>query len=197
MVDNARNYVSFIWHNRTIDNHFVNSVQVRIFRTAETVISDSYLQLVASNGDAIQKRENHHISNYSYVILSTGIHEKFNLKSQNTYKLYIKLYVTEDFDLSQLSEKDFLGKAYVIEAIRKYLNHEEENLTTEPVLPPMLKYLEKKVGADYKVVNSLLITSAYTYNYDKIEEVFKEYKISSKYQALFWKEMYQEIAKRR
>lgn len=179
----VRNYVSFIWHNQTIDGHFVNSVQIRIFRTAETVISDNYLQLVDTNGDTIKKRRNYQTSNYSYVILSTGIHEKFNLKSPNTYKVYIKLYVTEDFDLSQLAEKDFLGKSYVIKSL-------QEKLNSEPVLSPLQSYLQKRIGADYKKVLHLLKSSAQAYDLDTINQLFKEYQISGNYQALFWKEMY-------
>ena len=48
------------------------------------------------------------------------------------------------------------------------------------------------MGFDYEEIYHLLKTSAQNYDTDKVEQLFEDYKISSKYQTLFWKEMYLE-----
>ena len=86
-----------------------------------------------------------------------------------------------------------------MEAIKKYLDPEAETTASESeaLLPPLLNYFrKKKVGADYEDFYHHLRDLTETFEFDKIEELFEAYKISSKYQALFWKEMYQEIAKK-
>ena len=191
MEDNTRNFKSFPSYNQIINGQLVNSVHVRIFNPLDTIVSNHYEELLATDGKTIKKRYNSnrkHISGYSFVVISSGIRERFPASS---HYLYIKVYLTDDFDIAKLDGENFLGKAYVVEAIRKYLCYEE------PVLSPLQNYLrKKKVGAGYEDFYNHLKDLASTFEFDKVEELFEAYKISSKYQALFWKEMYQEMAKK-
>lgn len=185
---NAKNYTDSIWHNQTIDGQLVSSVRVRIFKPRDIITTyECYIkrELVATDGIVVKRSHKGFalsVLNFSYAIFSSGICEK---GKGNTVCLQFKVYLNDDFDLSMLNNKDFVGKAYVIEAI-------QGGPSPEPVLPPLQTYLCKKMGFDYEEIYHLLKTSAQNYDTDKVEQLFEDYKISSKYQTLFWKEMYLE-----
>ncbi len=177
------------WKNQTIDGKLVNNVRVRIFKSPIDVISDNYEKVVATDGQTFQKSRHtsrKHTKNHSYVVLSTGLYEKFS----GNLHLYIKLYLTDNFTISCLKDADFLGKIYVVETIEKYLNNEEDI-----PLSPLQNYLRKKVGNNYAELYSTLITAAQESHFNLVQQLFKTYKISTKFQALFWKELYRQTAK--
>lgn len=196
MENTARNYEEFTWKNQIIDEKLVNFVRVRIFNPIDTVSSNGNKKLVVTDGNIIQKSSHsllRYTSDYSYVILSTGIRERSTVTSDKSYLyLYITVYLRDSFDVSMWEDKDFLEKPFVLEALKEKLA-----LVPKPNLTPLLKYIRLKGGADYEEFYQNLRASAQEYDFDKVEELFENYKISFKYQALFWKEMYQEIAKRR
>lgn len=184
---NARNYKNFIWHNQTINDKLVNFVRVRIYKPVDTVVSNGHMKLVDTDGDTISKSTHSHLrhtSNYSYVILSSSIQEKSSIANCCHLYLHIKVYITDDFEISMLEDgKDFPEKAYILKA----LNGEKESE------PKLLDYLQEKVGPDdYGFLHHTLLVYAHLYKFDKIEELFKTYNIPAKYQALFWKERYEE-----
>lgn len=197
---NAKNYTSFSWSNQMINEKLVKSVNVRIFKPREEVISTPYLQLIDTDGKVDRKTSRslkEHISNYSYVILSTSIFEKIHLHSENTYILFIKLYITSEFDISMLQNVDFLGKSYLLDAWKQFEdNNKNFDLQpiqkAEPSLSDMMNYSRKKVGPEYENLYSALETYAQAHHFDVVNQLFKKYSISAKYQALFWKEMYEK-----
>lgn len=188
MANATRNYQEFTWENQTINGQLVNFIRVRIFNPIDTVPSNGNKMLVVTDGDTVQRSPHsflRYTSNYSYVILSSGIRERSSVTSEKTHLyLHIKVYLTDDFDMSMWSDKDFLEKPFVLEALNT------------PTLPPPLDYLRKKVGDDYEEVYQNLKSSAQAYDFDKVEELFEAYKIDYKYQSFFWRELYQELAKK-
>lgn len=187
-----KNYQNFVWYDQTVDNKPVNFVRVRIYKPLDAVKSDGNMQLAATDGNTFQKSRRSFLkytSQYSYVVLSSGIKERGAIYSSNHPYLYlhIKVYLTDDFDLSSLNDVDFLGKSYVIEAI-------QGETAPEPSLPPLLNYFRKKVGNDYEEFYFTLRNSAQSCHFNLVDQLFKSYNISAKYQALFWKEMF-ELAK--
>lgn len=182
----TRTYQSYTWSNESIDGELVNLIRVSIFKRIDPVVSNRYDQVISTNGSIIQK-SNHcsrkYTSDYSFVVLSTGICKNHY---NDSYSLKLKVYLTDpdNFDLSLLEKEAFTGKSYVIEAIKLY---KETGL-----LPPLLNQLYERVGDDYLLLSNRLKNFACTYDIDKVEQIFKDYKISPKNQALFWLEMYQE-----
>ncbi len=182
------------WHREIIFD-FATSVRVRIFKSPTDVISNMYEKAIATDGQTFFKSPHtytRHTQNHSYVVLSTGLHERGS--NSSLYYIFIKLYITNNFSVSTLKNADFFEKKYVIDAIQEYLKgglDEKE----KPVLPPLLNYLQKKVGTDYKKLYYHLKNLAYIDDIDTVDQQFKDYNISAKYQALFWKEMYEEITK--
>lgn len=196
MANNQKNYKSFSWSNQLIGGKTVKTVTVRIFRPLQEVTADGYLQLVDTDGKITQKSSTtfkKHISDYSYVILSTGIFEKTHLHSENFFILSIKLYLTTDFDISQVQNIDFPGKSYLLEAYQQFQNIDFDLTPAskpEAELSDFLNYLKKNLGNEHQTFYMLLKESAQTGHFSLIDYLFKSYTISPKYQALFWKEMY-------
>lgn len=192
MANNSQNYRTFTWENQLINLKPVQSVIVRIFRPLEEVTADNFYQLVDTDGIRVKKSHwspKTYIRNYSYVILSTGMWEK-QLYSKKFYTLCLKLYLTADFDPSML-QKEFLGKNYLLEAYNQ-LPDTDLVLTPPPKPEPdLLNYLKKKVGNEAEELYLLLQESAQAQHFALIEKLFKNYGISDKYQAVFWKKMYQ------
>lgn len=170
----TRTYQSYFWYNQIIQGELVNSVRVRIFKALNKVASNNYEKVIATDGETISKRRYQYTSHYSYVVLSSDI--------DKTLQLRVKVYLTDEFDLSLLENKDFLGKNYVVEAIKKYL--------TVGRLSPMLNHFYEKIGDNYRIFYNLLKNTASAYHIATVEQLFRDYQISNKYQALFWKEMY-------
>lgn len=199
MANNKKNYRTFSWKNQLIDGKMIRSVTVRIFRPLPEVTSTGYSQLVDTDGKTIQKSSRSskkHISDYSYVILSTGLFEKTHLHSENSFILFIKLYMTADFDISKIQNIDFLGKSYLLDAYQQLQN---DSLDLTPALksePDMIKYLKKKLGAEYEEFCALLQTAVQSEHFNLVDKLFKNYSISNKYQALFWKELYMKEKKK-
>lgn len=197
MANNTQNYKNFLWNNQMIDDTFVKSVRVRIFRPLEIVTSDFHYELIDTDGKVDKNTPRSfkkHISNYSYVLLSTGIREKSLISECCSSYLYIKIYLTDNFDFSSLKNVNLVGKSYLLEALHQFQNESEDfelKLAPRPE-SNMLNYFKKKIETNYEEVYALLKSSAQNYDIDKVEQLFKNYKISSKYQALFWKKMYQE-----
>lgn len=189
MANTIRNYKNFIWHDQVIDETLVNTVRVRIFKKIDSIISTNYEKVVATDGKTIQKSSHtfrRYTEDYSYVILSTGICKKEYYS--DSYYLYVKVYLADNFDISSLRDVDFPEKSYVLEALKTG--------ALKPDLSPFLSYLQTKNGFDYEEIYQLLKSSAQSYNFNKVEELFKTYKIPEKYQAFFWKGMYRETAKK-
>lgn len=187
MANNSiRNYEDSTWHNQIIDGISVFSVRVRIFQPRDPI--KFYQYLIDTDGDIFKKSRKgftKFISNFSYAIFSTGIREK---GKGNNMCLDLTIYLGNNFHLSKLDNLTFLGKSYVIKALQ---GKAEQKLA----LPPLQSYFFKKIGSDSEEIYALLKTSVQNYDFDKVEQIFEQYQISAKYQALFWKEMYQETQK--
>lgn len=185
----TQNYESFSWPNQIIDGKLV-SLRVRIYLRSTEIVANNHEKLVATDGKVTingPRGFKEHINDYSYVIVSTGICKKSTLDSAEKpyFYLHIKVYLTNQFDISNLKNADFLGSSYVIKA----LNQER---APELLLTPLQNYFCQKVGVNYEKFYALLKSYAQNNNLDKIEQLFKDYKIPGKYQSIFWKEMYQE-----
>lgn len=183
---NTRKYKNFIWHNQMIDGQLVNYIRVRIFKSVDTISSTGTMKLVDTDGNTIKVCPDSsltHTSGYSYAIFSNNQKQPPHTKSPLC--LHIKVYLADSFNVSSLDNKDFLGKSYVLEALCK-------KTEVDPTLPPLLRYFREKVGDNYyEEFYTILKASTQAYEFYKVEELFKSHKISDKYQALFWKEMYQ------
>ncbi len=193
MANSKQNYRTFSWDYQLIDEKMIRSVMVRIFRPLPEVIATNYLQLVDTDGKTIQKSSRSlkkHISDYSYVILSTGLFEKTHLHSENSFILFIKLYMTSDFDISKIQNVKFPGKSYLLDAYQQLQNTDLSLTPASKSEPDMIKYFKKKVGAEYENFYSLLQESVQTEDFNLTDRLFKNNGISNKYQALFWKELY-------
>lgn len=169
-----RNYQTFRWYDQEINGQLLQSVEVKIFNPIKTVVANNYKKLIATDGTVFpkgKKYEEKQIKNYSYVILSTGFFTHF---SSELPHLSLKLYITSDFDVSVLDKIEFLGKSYLIKAFNK---HKIKNDT------------------NYQEAYELLKRPAEQYDFEKVEQLFKEYQISEKHQLTFWKEMYEKTAK--
>lgn len=187
MANNSiRNYEDSTWHNQIIDGISVFSVRVRIFQSRDPI--KFYQYLIDTDGDIFKKSRKgftKFISNFSYAIFSTGIREK---GKGNNMCLDLTIYLGNNFHLSKLDNLTFLGKSYVIKAL-------QGEVEPKSALPPLQNYFFKKIGSDYEEIYALLKTSAQNYDIDKVEQIFEQYQISAKYQALFWKELYQATKK--
>ena len=159
----TRTYQSYFWYNQIIQGELVNSVRVRIFKALNKVASNNYEKVIATDGETISKRRYQYTSHYSYVVLSSDI--------DKTLQLRVKVYLTDEFDLSLLENKDFLGKNYVVEAIKKYL--------TVGRLSPMLNHFYEKIGDNYRIFYNLLKNTASAYHIATVEQLFRDYQISN------------------
>lgn len=189
MANSKQTFSTILFYNQMIDGQFVASVRVRIFKSVKLIPSSSKMELVATDGNTTQKYPDSsltHISKYHYVVLSSGICEEQSSHAEAPLYLRINVYLTDDFDVSMLDNKSFFGKFYVIKAL-------QEKTELKPVLSPLLRYLQQKVGDNYyEKLYTLLKAFAHSYDFDKVEQLFKKYKITDKPQALFWKEMYEK-----
>ncbi len=189
MANSIRTHQDFLYENQNLNGTFLDAVKVGIFKPLETVFSNNWEKVVATDGLTIQKSKHtsrKHTSDYTYVVLSSGICKDVY---RNFCSLKLKVYLTDDFDLSMLEKCDFLGKDYVIKSIKTYFDI--------GFLPPFLNHLYKKAGDDYLILYHRLKNVALAYRLDKVEQLFKEYKISDRNQALFWKETYQETRQKK
>ena len=189
----TKTYETFYWQNQTINEKLVNSVRVRIFKPHEVVAVDRDMQLVSTDGERFHtgpKSTKTSVHNYSHILLSTGIREKFHPYS-STYILSIKLFITERFDISTLADKEFMEKPYVLEALRNFKGFQTGNqFSFSDCLA------EKIEPSRIALMHDLFTFHAQSCDFDKVEQLFKDYKITVRAQAIFWKEMYQMTAKK-
>lgn len=197
MANNSQNYKNFCWYDQTIDERLIQCVRVRIFNALDTITCDGYQQLVATDGNHFTKSSRgfkSYVTGYSYAILSSGIFRRTHIHSGDTFNLFIKLYVTNDFQVSMLDNLEFLGKSYLMEALSGIKMDWKQTVKPEKSFSD---YLKKKAGANSGKLYQLLKVCAHNSEHDKIEQFFKDYEISEKYQVIFWKELYIEAVKNR
>lgn len=186
----TENYQPFLWKDQTINGEMVKSVSVRIFKPLEEITADAYHQLIDTDGKKTSKSSKIHISNYSYVLLSTGICKKSLISGHRSLYLNIKLYITDNFCKSSLHDVEFVGKQYLQEALQQFEPSSLDLTLHSKPKPDLASYLEKKLGDKSTEFYSFLLESAQAERFDVIENSFKNYGISAKYEALFWKELY-------
>lgn len=192
MTNNYKNYKSFSWNNQIINGKTVKSVRVRIFRPLEEITANAYYQLVDTDGKKRTKNSKIYISDYTYVLLCTGICEKSLINNCQSLYLYIKLYITDNFSKSTLNNVEFVGKHYLQEVLQQFdTSCLDLRLHSKPE-PNLSNYLRKKLGDEATEFYLLLQESAQAGRFNLIDKLFKTYGISANYQALFWKELYQK-----
>lgn len=174
----------------------VNRIKFQIFRRNNPVsVSDiernGELRILATDGQKTKSYGLPQIEDFTFVVLLKGIHTRnYPYPSTKKYSfLYIEVFLSDNFtEFNKEIENDFYSvkatltdfdyKSYVIEAIQAESIHQ-------------LSKRIKTVGSDDDKIYDLVKTPAKTYNIAAVEQVFKDYQIPDKYQALFWKEMYQ------
>lgn len=196
MANNEKNYKNFLWNDQTINEKMVKSVSVRIFRPLEEVTATAYHQLVDTDGKKRCKSSKTHISDYTYVLLSTGICEKSLISSCHSFYLHIKLYITDNFSKSSLNDVEFVGKQFLLEALEQFESSCLDLTLHSKPDPDLFNYFKKKLGDEATEFHLLLQESAQAERFNLIEKLFKNYGISAKYQALFWKELYRKEKKK-
>ena len=196
MAINEENFKNFLWNDQIINGKMIKSVNVRIFRPLEEITATAYHQLIDTDGEKRCKSSKTHISNYTYVLLSTGICQKSLISNCRSLYLHIKLYITRDFSKSSLTDVEFVGKPFLLEALEQFdPSCLDLSLYPKPE-PDLLNYLKKKLGDEATEFHLLLQESARAERFNLIEKLFKNYGISAKYQALFWKELYRKEKKK-
>lgn len=196
MAINEENFKNFLWNDQIINGKMIKSVNVRIFRPLEEITATAYHQLIDTDGKKRCKSSKTHISNYTYVLLSTGICQKSLISNCCSLYLHIKLYITHDFCKSSLKDVEFVGKQFLLAALEQF-DPSCLNLTlhSKPE-PDLFNYFKKKLGDEATEFHLLLQESARAERFNLIEKLFKNYGISAKYQALFWKELYRKEKKK-
>ena len=189
----------FVWYNQMIGEIPVKKIRVRIFKAVDSVVSDYGYHVVATDGKTFQKKPHSsllHTEDYSYVILSSEFRKRFSSFSDT---LYLRIYITDTFDISTLKRVKFDGKKFALKALKKVNFSEKsyllESLEDKPELYTFFKYFLTKLDIEHEEIFQLLKSSAELCDFDKVEELFKTYTIQEKYKTLFWKGMYREKLK--
>lgn len=173
----------------------VDRIKFQVFRKNNPVSipTDKESRILATDGQEVKGL--FHIENFTFVILLKGIRtDKQPYPSNKKYSyLYIEIYLSDDF--SEF-DKEVKNRFYTISSKLcdfDYKSYVEKAIQAEEI--HQLSKRIKKVGSNDDKIYELLKTSAQNYDIDKVEQIFEEYKISVKYQALFWKELYQTTKK--
>lgn len=118
-----KNAKSFLWNREPYKGKIVDSLRVRIWEKSKSDRIEIYSgQVLEHDGKIIG---NSKISEFSYIITSTGIKKMFDAVHYQ-YRLYvyiniyINIYITLDFDRNVLDTFDYPEIKYIKEALKEY-----------------------------------------------------------------------------
>lgn len=171
-----KTYTDYMWKDEKFEGVMVKNLRVRIFEVSKSKRIDIYSnELIEHDG----KNINGKVTEFSYILTSTGIQEMFLL--ERNY-LNIKLYITQEFDEKVLDNINLEEIKYVRDALEMY--RQNKKLESLFDFQELKAYIQELMPDDANKNYEELLKAIQTTDIIQIEKLTKDF--PDKYKALVW-----------
>lgn len=185
-----KNLTSFIWRDKDFRGIKVKTIRVRIFDRKRNSKVDIYPSNLIEH-DGVESLRGDKISNFSYVLTSTGIQIRndYVYHTEKPY-VYICLFITPDFDPKVLNKITCPEMKYVKEALKRY--YEKQKTLSETEVKELKTYIQDDMPNEGETVFEELIEAINDVNFVQLENLTRD--LSWQQKAVIWEKTAKIIA---